>query len=351
MHLLLECSDYPAALLNIHRDALLLGPGPGDLAALGGGLVPALLPGHQVLLGPRHGHAHIPLHLATYPTRDLATLEVRPDDRGRGGAVAVHVLLLPGGEGGGQGRAVAVNILVLVVVVVVVDGVAVTVKLGLVLDVATNGLCQGPALILLDHLAVFLLHNVGHNFRNSAALFLENLSTFFLFCWNSDNGALVLLDNLALGGVDGLVLDDGVDLALLVGHVTAHPLHHCLLLGDPLDVRHVDALLLLGCDALVLQLGDRLVPALLRGDVLAVWRLHHAALLLLHLPTLLLAHCLVPRLAFLLGDLAAHVPHHVPAQLLLLVVTVLPQLRLVHHLALLLLHDGALLGVLLAHSC
>ena len=124
-------------------------------------------------------------------------------------------------------------------------------------------------------------------------------------------------------------------------------------------------LLLLSGEALVLQLGHGLVPALLGGDVLAVGLLHHAALLLLHLGALIPRDCLVPLdqvfvcnnsaifvfsflpcLTFLLVDGLALVPDDVSTQrLVLAVLALLLQLRLVDHLALLLLDDAALLGV------
>ena len=145
----LECSDNPPTFLHIDRDALLLRPGTGDLAALGGRFLRALLPGHQVLLGSGHGHTHVPPDLATHLTRHLATLDIRLDHRGRRGSVGVNVLLYRGS----QWRAIAVHALA----DVVVDGVTVTVKLGLVLDIATHSLRQSLTLVLVDHLTLLLL--------------------------------------------------------------------------------------------------------------------------------------------------------------------------------------------------
>ena len=145
----LKCSDDPSTLLHIHRNALLLWPGPGDLAALGGGLLPALLPGDQVLLGSGHGHAHVPSDLATHLTRHLATRHISLDHGGRRCAVTVNVLL----DRGSQRRSVTVHVLA----DVGVDGVTVAVKLGLVLDITAHSLCQGLALFFLDQLTLFFL--------------------------------------------------------------------------------------------------------------------------------------------------------------------------------------------------
>ena len=105
---------------------------------------------------------------------------------------------------------------------------------------------------------------------------MENLPALFLLGRDGDNGALVLLLQLALGGVDRVVLDDCVDLALLVRNIRALSLHHCLLLSDVSHAGGVDTLtnetineniaiivnsnlFLLNCDTLILHLGYQVI--------------------------------------------------------------------------------------------
>ena len=59
MDLLLEVSDNPPTLLNIHGNTFLLWPRLGHKPALGDGLVLALVPGHQVLHWPGHGNTNL----------------------------------------------------------------------------------------------------------------------------------------------------------------------------------------------------------------------------------------------------------------------------------------------------
>ena len=62
MDLLLEVSDNPPTLLNIHGNTFLLWPRLGDKPALSDGFVLALGPGHQVLHRPSHGDTNLLLH-------------------------------------------------------------------------------------------------------------------------------------------------------------------------------------------------------------------------------------------------------------------------------------------------
>ena len=86
------------------------------------------------------------------------------------------------------------------------------------------------------------LNNIGDDLRHSFTLLFQELSALLLLGWGSDDRALVLLLNLALGGVDGVVLDDGVDLALLVRDVMTLPFNHRLLLDLVGDTCGVDTL-------------------------------------------------------------------------------------------------------------
>ena len=86
------------------------------------------------------------------------------------------------------------------------------------------------------------LNNFRNNLRHCATFFLQNLPALFLLGWDSNNGALVLFLQLALGGVDGVVLDYCVDLALLVRNVGTLSLHHRLLLSDVPHAGGIDTL-------------------------------------------------------------------------------------------------------------
>lgn len=86
------------------------------------------------------------------------------------------------------------------------------------------------------------LNNIGDDLRDSSTLLLQDLPALLLLGGDSDDGTFVLLLYLALGGVDGIVLDHGVDLALLVRNVMTLSLNHRLLLYLVGDTRGVDAL-------------------------------------------------------------------------------------------------------------
>lgn len=118
-----------------------------------------------------------------------------------------------------------------------------------------------PAILLIDCVALGLLHNFCHFLLNGAAFLLQNLSALLILCWDGYYVAFVLLQSLALGGVDWVVLDHHLHLALLVWDCLALLFHHCLLLCHICNLCHIFALLFLDCVTLAFNSLDNFILA------------------------------------------------------------------------------------------
>ena len=91
MDLLFEQPHHPATLLNLHRKTFLLRPRLGHIPTLCDWLLPALLPGHQVLHLHDHGDTDLLLHLPALLSRNLAAFHIWLDKGSAWGSVGVNI--------------------------------------------------------------------------------------------------------------------------------------------------------------------------------------------------------------------------------------------------------------------